>query len=505
MSSKLSLDDEIALLTTTDKSSGYVEPEKTTEKKLEQVQNENNNEDRLEALDFKKHWNRNWRKANVEAAKVVKQMMNDNEQGMIIIAYRTSEWREDVSSSSPSSFIQLIRNDNVIKKQYRNYWMYVIKGKLITLENVTIDGNVYIVNCELKSKENTAITTQMIITKNAMIDKKWKECVSVIEWDMKAHYEIPLKLDDFEKKDEEYASKKLLNESLNYLQKYLKFCIKNFGLNHPYIAISYNMIGLTYNDKEEYNDAIKYFEKALQILLNIFGINYPFVSQLYFNLANTYSDKSEYDASILYYQKSLTIRFNIFGNIHEDIANSYYGLGCVYEIKGENDQAIQFFEKTLQIRLLIFDVHHNDVAKTYFSLGNVYQSSNQLDKAIQFYEKSLDIRLHILDFNHKDIADTYYNLGCSYDDNKQYDQAIQSHQNSLKIRKHLFGNFNEGITDPCWNLGCIYEVIGDKKTASTFFEESWKWNLYDNQIILWFVCQFSNLIYTNESSYFGSD
>ncbi|ETO02576.1 hypothetical protein RFI_34842, partial [Reticulomyxa filosa] len=46
-----------------------------------------------EALDFKKHWNRSWRKANAEAAKRVEQMIHTNDQGLIIVAYNTLKWK----------------------------------------------------------------------------------------------------------------------------------------------------------------------------------------------------------------------------------------------------------------------------------------------------------------------------------------------------------------------------------------------------------------------------
>ncbi|ETO34869.1 hypothetical protein RFI_02218, partial [Reticulomyxa filosa] len=36
-----------------------------------------------EPLDFKKHWNKFWRKCNVEASKIVEQMIHSNEQGLI--------------------------------------------------------------------------------------------------------------------------------------------------------------------------------------------------------------------------------------------------------------------------------------------------------------------------------------------------------------------------------------------------------------------------------------
>ncbi|ETO30703.1 hypothetical protein RFI_06414 [Reticulomyxa filosa] len=453
-------------------------------KKKEQIQNVSNDaidydqfeskkESVTETLDFKNHWNRNWRKANAEATKLVKQMLHDNEQGIIIVAYGTSEWT-DIKDDSSSSFIQLIKNENIIKKQFRTYWLYAIKRELIILDSVNIDGNVYIVNCKFQYKENTKITTQVFVTSNVIVDQHLKESFSVIPWDIKIHHNIPLHLQYLEDKDEEYTSKKLFDTSIIYLKNYLKISINNFGLNHPYVAISYNLIGLTYNKKGQHDKAIELFGKALQIISNIFGMNCSFIAQLYGNIAKTYADKKEYNKSIEFLEKALTIQLSIFGNLHNDIANSYYDLAYIYEKKEENNKAIEFFEKTLQIRLKIFDINNNDVAISYFALGNVYHNTNQYNKAIEFLEKSLQIRLHLFGINHSDVADTYLNLGCSYDDNGQYDKAIEFHKKALQIKKLIFGNINNDIKDILWNLGCIYRTMQENKIAYSYFEESWK-------------------------------
>ncbi|ETO33331.1 hypothetical protein RFI_03776 [Reticulomyxa filosa] len=85
-----------------------------------------------DTLDFKKHWNRNWRKSNAEAAKIVEQMISDNKQGLIIVTYNTSKWKN--KNDNFSSIVSLLNNEKEDIKEFGEYIVYVIKRKLIILK-----------------------------------------------------------------------------------------------------------------------------------------------------------------------------------------------------------------------------------------------------------------------------------------------------------------------------------------------------------------------------------
>ncbi|ETO12030.1 hypothetical protein RFI_25345 [Reticulomyxa filosa] len=286
----------------------------------------------IETLDFKRHWDRYWRKANMEAAKVVEQMMKDNERGLILVF-------NDGHLSS------LLNYKQIEKKQIGHYFLYVIKGNVITLDEVSVDGNAYVINCRLQCKRNVCITTQLFVTKNTIVDQKLELSIpSPIQWNTKMHYDIPAQLQDLECEEEKCSEKCLFNTSLLHLQKYLKICADTFGLDHPYVAIAYNLLAITYNDKGEYDTAIQFFEKALDIALKIFGVNYAFVAQLYHNLGISYQCKGD-EGSIECYEKSLKIRMETFKNANRDIGDSCWNLAIVFNGKGEKEKAYKYYEE----------------------------------------------------------------------------------------------------------------------------------------------------------------
>ncbi|ETO06332.1 hypothetical protein RFI_31063 [Reticulomyxa filosa] len=433
-----------------------------------------------EMLCFKKHWNKNWRKANVEAAKVVEQMQGKNEQGLIIVANNTLQWQKMTAPNASNTgndsntFVALISSDQTEKRVFGDYILYVIKQMKIILMDIHIDGNVYAIDCEVQCQNNVIITTQLFVTKKAIIDPKLRQSMPLIQWDSKVHYEIPVQFQAIEDIVEVCGKKKLFNEAIQHLQKHLQIAVDKLGFNYPYVAVSCNLIGITYSSKGEHDKAIEFFEKALDVLTNIFGIKYAFVAQLYHNLGITYSDKRQHDKSIEYYKKALEIRLDVLGLNHVDVAWSYHNTGAVYFNKGEYDKAIEYYEKSLKIRLNIFGIKHSDVADSYNSLGIAYKNASQYDKSIECHEKSLKIRLEIFEGQHSDVARSYNNLGISYKNKGKYDEAIECHQKSLEIRKKIFGNAEKLVGDSNWNLAVAFGQKGQHETARRYYEDAWK-------------------------------
>ncbi|ETN98632.1 hypothetical protein RFI_38860, partial [Reticulomyxa filosa] len=209
-----------------------------------------------EPLDFKKHWNKFWRKCNAEASKKVEQMIQSNEQGLIVIAYNTLKWKNRRDNlSSISNLVNSKENDI---KEFGVYCMYVIKRRVIILEDIHIDGNIYAIDCELQCKGSNTIINQ----------QELKQSIIPIQWDMEIHHNIPVTLQNLIDKQQQYLQENIFEDALFHSQQHLQLCINTFGLNHPFVADSYNYLGSVYREKKEYVESIEYYNKALTISLN---------------------------------------------------------------------------------------------------------------------------------------------------------------------------------------------------------------------------------------------
>ncbi|ETO18863.1 hypothetical protein RFI_18387 [Reticulomyxa filosa] len=424
-----------------------------------------------EILDFKYHWNKNWRQANAEAVKIVEHMIHANEQGLIIVACNASEWKHMDNNSS--LFISLINKEEMKKEIFGDYCLYVVKKELIIVDEVKIDGNVYAIDCEIQWKGNVNITAQLFVTKKVTMNQQLKQSISSIQWNTKIHHDIPVRLYGLEYKEEQCLEKKCFDDAIVHLQEHLQLSTNAFGLNNPYAAIAYNKIGCAYDDKGDYDKAIEFYEKALKVIFEMFGYNYNIVAQLYYNLGITYKNKKNYDKAMECYKKSLDIRTSIFGSKNSQIADSYSSLGNIFFKQQQNEKAIEHYNKSLEIRLNIFGFNHSDVAWLYYKLGKVYSREGQDDKAIDCYNNSLQIRIHLFGTNNNDVINSYHSLGYVYVSIGECKQAIDCYEKELKIKREIFGNKSKEVGDSCRHLGNIFKVIGKKKIAYKYFKESW--------------------------------
>ncbi|ETO22488.1 hypothetical protein RFI_14710 [Reticulomyxa filosa] len=388
---------------------------------------ESTNHSAIESLDFKRHWNRYWRNANVEAAEAVEEMLHKNEQGVVVVASNASEWKS--KDDNPSSFTTLVQKDNVNKKKIQTYEVYVIKSECIIFDEVNIDGNVYVINCKIQCQANITITTQLFVTKDSTVEQKLKQPLPLIQWNTKIHHDIPIQLQDFHEKKDKCSERKLFDDAILHLQKYLQLCVDTFGCNHSYVAISYNLIGNTYFEKSEYNEAIEYYQKALKIISEI---HCPFVAQLYHNLGDSFNHSKQYN------------------------------------------KAIECFEDALKIRIKLHGSNHDDVGDLYSNLGNVYYSKGKYEESIECHERALKIRLQICGGMDSDVAHTYSDLGFAYENIELHDKAIECYENALKIKKELYGSINEDFADLCWISGYSCEKGGKILLAVKYYEEAWK-------------------------------
>ncbi|ETO36733.1 hypothetical protein RFI_00331, partial [Reticulomyxa filosa] len=335
-----------------------------------------------------RHCNRNWRRANVAAAKLVEQMLKQNKRGLIIAAKNNSECK---TTDGQSSFIMAICDDNIKKTQFGTYWMYAIMQPVVLLDKMDIDGNIYAVDCEIQCKGHVNVTTQLFVTKNATVDWQLMQSASSVPWNTKIHHDIPAILQDIEEKEEEFSRKRLFDDIILHLQKYMQLSIDNFGLKQPYATIAHNLMGIAYKNKAQYDTAIEFYEKGLQIVLDIFGANHAFAAQFYHNLGMVYRNKLQYDKSLMYYEKALQIKLEIFGMNHEDVSNSYDSLGHIYFHKGWYADAIACHKNSLKIKTILFGSMHRDVGDSYRNLGVVSDASQHKREAWKYYGKAWKI------------------------------------------------------------------------------------------------------------------
>ncbi|ETO20337.1 hypothetical protein RFI_16880 [Reticulomyxa filosa] len=244
------------------------------------------------------------------------------------------------------SFRVLINDEHIEIEEMGLYCLYVIKSKIIILNEITIDGNVYVVNCEIRCKGNNVnITTQLYVTNHAIISQSLIQSMSPIQWNAKMHHDILVQMQHFQDKVGNYANDQY-EDAVSCLNEALQFAMDNFGVSHPLIGLFYCFIGVFYRNASRYDEAIAYFETALHFFLNIFGNIHLHIGNTLYNLGSLFFDKADYDTAIECYEYSLKIRKYILKINDIYIGNCCWELGVSFEQKGNLHKARQYYEES---------------------------------------------------------------------------------------------------------------------------------------------------------------
>ncbi|ETO33309.1 hypothetical protein RFI_03799 [Reticulomyxa filosa] len=320
----------------------------------------------IETLNLDTHWNKNWRRANTKAVKTVMEMIKNNEQGLVVVVNNTNLWQIAISKSSVTlndnsiSLRVLINNGKAETQSFGEYCLYVLKSKMIQLNEINIDGNVYAVNCEIQCKGKDVKITTYLFVANAIVHPQLTQSISPISWNTKVHHDILVHVQDLEDKAEMCSSQMDLNDAISSLQEALKFSIDNIGANHPYIAILYCCFAKIYHRYMNYDKAIKYYKKAQTVFSKAFGEMHLHVGNTLYNLGNIYCNKGDYDKTIECYQHSLKIRKEILKINDTFIGSCYWNLASISEQYGDINKAQGYYEEAWKTNSALFGEWNED-------------------------------------------------------------------------------------------------------------------------------------------------
>ena len=262
------------------------------------------------------------------------------------------------------------------------------------------------------------------------------------------------------------------DKALEYYQQTLLVRKLLFGDSHPDVAISYNNIGLVYDDLGDYVRALEYHQQSLAIKIQLYGDSHPDVAISYNNIGLVYDDLGDYARALEYHQQSLAIWKQEYGESHPNVATSYNNIGNIYADQGEYARALEYCQKTLEIDKRIFGEVHPNVATSYNNIGYVYNAQGDYARALEYYQQSLVIWKQVYGESHPSVATSYDNIGLVYYSQGDYTHALEYHQQSLTIQKQLLGESHPDVAFSYNNIGLVYHSHGDYARALEYLQQS---------------------------------
>lgn len=93
---------------------------------------------------------------------------------------------------------------------------------------------------------------------------------------------------------------------------------KILGVEHPETALSYNNLGICYEQQGNIVQAVEYHKKALASRKITLGSEDPDTAQSYNNIGVIFCDQDDYQKALDYYYKALAIWEKVLGVEHPD-------------------------------------------------------------------------------------------------------------------------------------------------------------------------------------------
>ena len=192
----------------------------------------------------------------------------------------------------------------------------------------------------------------------------------------------------------DYERAKVLCESA------LESDLKNFGPEHPTVAVSQSNLANVYRNLGQYDKARDLLEAALESAVKNFGQEHPNVAVSQSNLANVYRELGQYDKARDLLEAALESDVKNFGQEHPNVAVSQSNLANVYSDLGQYDKARDLLEAALESAVKNFGQEHPNVATRQNNLAFALKGLGLDGEAVEMMQKAYALRLKLLGPDH---------------------------------------------------------------------------------------------------------
>ncbi|ETO24715.1 MEK1 interacting protein 1 [Reticulomyxa filosa] len=192
------------------------------EKNLENESNEKDENKKMEPAQSKE-----WNEANKKARGMVEEMIDKKQKGIVVVATNIDQLAKANKQQQSQKdvvffFTMMINSAQYMKNKLviSPYTVYLFHSNVITFDDITIDGCVYVIDCRVNGIENCHITQQVIYTEEACF-----------------------RLGAVHEKHGRY------DKAIEYYEKALKIEMDKLESQNARIIDLYNRVGFTYKKK----------------------------------------------------------------------------------------------------------------------------------------------------------------------------------------------------------------------------------------------------------------
>jgi len=262
------------------------------------------------------------------------------------------------------------------------------------------------------------------------------------------------------------------DEALGDFERALRLQEQHLGLNHPDVAQTWNLLGVSLTSQNRYDEAIAFYEKSLALHLALEGPDHAYTASAEHNLAATLRRKGQYEEALAHFERALDARRKVLGEEHPDTLKTTEGLARTLQHVDRRDEAIALLERLLVVRERLSGKSSKELAATCELLAELHAGAENWNEARAFAERELAIALETKGPDDQLTARARLTLAAAQTGLGRWGDARANLDEAMRVRRKLTGDESADVAIVLQALGTL--ALEQKKGAEarSAFERS---------------------------------
>ena len=254
----------------------------------------------------------------------------------------------------------------------------------------------------------------------------------------------------------------LIKESLNLRLQF-------YGINHRYIAQSYNNLARVYESSSRVEDSIDFYIKAINIYEKLGERYNMLLARTLINLSTVQLKIEELDVAQMNLIRALTISKK-YSEDNSVSLSAMQNLAALFTQRGNFIEAEEIYLNLINIRKNNSKDNSVSFARVLNNLAVLYKKQCKYNLAYNYISQAINIWKNLSAVDYSNFAAAFHNQGELYKAQGKYDLAIESFNNGITILNNSIDNFYKQYVEQSYSLINLYLKIGMPQKANSLLD-----------------------------------
>jgi tetratricopeptide (TPR) repeat protein len=249
----------------------------------------------------------------------------------------------------------------------------------------------------------------------------------------------------------------LYAEAEPLMRRSLEIDERNFGKDHPEVAIALNNLAGLLHTTNRIAEAEPLLRRALEIHERSLGKDHPEVATVLNNLAHLLKATNRLAEAEPLMRRALEIDERSFGKDHPNVARDLNNLATLFQATNRLAEAEPLFRRALEIDERSLGKDHPEVARDLNNLAQLLQATNRLAEAEPLIRRALEIDERGFGKDHPNVAIRLSNLAGLLQATNRLAEAEPLFRRALEIDERSFGKNHTKVAIRLNNLAQLLQ------------------------------------------------